>query len=299
MKKVFCLILVLSSILLSFSSCKKELESDDGKAPEIIEVDVSSFSGAASRISNGEITVKISSPDAKSILGESVIVKTDGIDDMEICPGDDISVTIDYVEATSPYTVHAKHVIIIDDMTADKPVIYLYPEKETVCSVKLELDGHLTCTYPEHGENGWQNFTAYPDGTLIFPDGKEYYCLYWEGVSNTAPDLSRGFCVKGSETAEFLENILEEIGLTPREANEFIIYWLPILQENEYNLISFQSETYTDAAKLIINPSPDSLLRVFMAVKPLDSFVEIEPQEFDGFIREGFTVVEWGGGILD
>lgn len=180
---------------------------------------------------------------------------------------------------------------------ADKPVIYLYPEEETTVSVKVNINGELTCTYPKYGEDGWQNFTACPDGTLISPDGNEYYCLYWEGLAGMTPDFSKGFCVKGEDTAEFLAETLEKIGLTPREANEFIIYWLPILEKNEYNLISFQQEAYTDTAELEITPKPDSLLRVFMAAKPLDVPVEIEPQEFEGFERNGFTAVEWGGGI--
>ena len=178
-----------------------------------------------------------------------------------------------------------------------KPVIYLYPEEDTVCSVKVDLDGKLTCTYPDHGTAGWQNFIAKPDGTLIFPDGREYYCLYWEGKGMMDLDLSRGFCVKGSDTAAFLEKILAEIGLTPREANEFIIYWLPLMQNNEYNLISFQHEAYTSAARLEITPTPDSLLRVYMVYQPLDAPVEIEPQTFEPFERKGFTVVEWGGDL--
>ena len=180
--------------------------------------------------------------------------------------------------------------------TEDKPVIYLYPENDTVCSVRLKLDGELTCTYPEHGDDGWQNFLAKPDGTLVFADGKEYYCLYWEGVSNMTSDYSEGFCVKGEETAVFLEEILADIGLTDREANEFIIYWLPILQKNEYNVISFQGENYQNDAELEITPAPDSILRVYMSYYASDKYVEIEPQEFDVFERKGFTVVEWGGG---
>ena len=110
-------------------------------------------------------------------------------------------------------------------------------------------------------------------------------------------DFSKGFCVKGSDTAEFLTQILAEIGLTPREANEFIIYWLPLMQNNEYNLISFQHEAYTSAARLEITPTPDSLLRVYMVYQPLDAPVEIEPQTFEPFERKGFTVVEWGGDL--
>ena len=177
----------------------------------------------------------------------------------------------------------------------DKPVIYLYPEEETVCSVKVDLDGTLTCTYPEHGKDGWKDFTAYPDGTLVFPDGKEYYALYWEGVQAAAWDFSQGYCVRGEDTAAFLEWALAEQGLTAREANEFIVYWLPQMQENRYNVITFQTDAYTDSAPLEITPAPDSLLRVFMVYYPTDTKVEIAPQTFEGFARSGFTVVEWGG----
>ena len=177
----------------------------------------------------------------------------------------------------------------------DKPIIYLYPETPTKCSVKINFNGRLTCTYPAYGENGWQNFTAYPDGTLIFPDGKEYYALYWEGTQDVDWDFSQGFCVKGEDTANFLEWALEKQGLTRREANEFIIYWLPRMQDNPYNVISFQTDVYTDGAALEIEPKPDSLLRVFMAYYPSSTEVDIAPQEFEGFDRQGFTVVEWGG----
>lgn len=180
-----------------------------------------------------------------------------------------------------------------------KPVIYLYPEEETVCSVQLDLNGRFTCTYPAYGEDGWKNFIAYPDGTLIFPDGMEYYALYWEGIQYIDCDFAKGFCIAGEDTAAFLEWALAEQGLTRREANEFIMYWLPILQENPYNVISFQTDAYTDGAVLNIEPSPDSLIRVFMAFYPADSAVEIEPQTFESVTREGFTVVEWGGSQVD
>ena len=174
-----------------------------------------------------------------------------------------------------------------------KPVIYLYPEQETTVSVSLDYAGTLTATYPAY-EDGW-TVTAEPDGTLYDENGDEYSYLLWEGENNTDYDFSKGFCVAGADTADFLRKKLAEIGLTPREYNEFIVYWLPKMQDNPYNLISFQSEAYTDAAKLDIDPTPDSVLRVFMAWKPLSKPQTIEPQTFTPFARDGFTVVEWGG----
>jgi len=175
----------------------------------------------------------------------------------------------------------------------EKPVIYLYPEKETVVTVKLDFNGELTSTYPAY-ENGW-TVTAQPDGTLTDADGREYYCLFWEGESNVDYDLSSGFVVSGGETEAFLEDSLTKLGLTDKEANEFIIYWLPRMEGNPYNLISFQQEQYTGNAELSITPAPDNILRVFMAWKALNTPVEIEPQFLTSFDRTGFTVVEWGG----
>lgn len=179
-----------------------------------------------------------------------------------------------------------------EEVTA-KPVIYLYPEEETAVTVTLDYDGQLTTTYPAY-DGGW-SVTALPDGTLYDAQGKEYSYLFWEGSSDVEYDFSQGFCVPGEETAEFLRCTLEKLGLTAREYNEFIVYWLPQMEGSAYNLIAFQSDDYTDYARLTISPEPESILRVFMAWQPLQEPVEIIPQDLPSFERTGFTVVEWGG----
>ena len=178
-----------------------------------------------------------------------------------------------------------------------KPVLYLYPEKETEVNVRLDYDGELTCTYPACGQEGW-TVTAAPDGTLTDKADQTYNYLYWEGLSHGDYDFSRGFCVPREDTAAFLEDSLEKLGLTRREANEFIVYWLPKMQANEFNLVAFQLDAYTDHAKLTITPKPDSLLRVFMAWRPLEGPVEIPEQDLPAFQRKGFAAVEWGGAEL-
>ncbi len=174
-----------------------------------------------------------------------------------------------------------------------KPVVYLYPEEETEVTVRLDYDGDLTTTYPAYAD-GW-TVTAAPDGTLTGEDGREYYCLFWEGTPSWEYDLSTGFCVRGEDSAAFLEEALSDLGLTDREANEFLIYWLPKLEVNPYNLLSFQTKGYTDHARLTVSPQPDTVLRVFLAFKALEEPVEIKPQTLTAPAREGFTVVEWGG----
>ena len=175
-----------------------------------------------------------------------------------------------------------------------KPVIYLYPEAETEVTVSLDYDGELTCVYPAMEDGVW-TVTAAPDGTLTDAEGQTYNYLYWEGVSDAEYDFSEGFCVPGGDTAAFLEDALADLGLTRREANEFIVYWLPRMEANPYNLIAFQTTAYTDHARLTVDPAPDTVLRVFMAWKPLERSVQLPPQTLDGPERAGFTLVEWGG----
>ena len=180
------------------------------------------------------------------------------------------------------------------NLAPEKPVIYLYPEEEMTVEVQLDFEGTLTSTYPAYN-NGWK-VIAQPDGTLTDPEtGKEYYCLFWEGVAYDDYTITSGFVVAGQDKASFLEETLTQLGLTPREANEFIIYWLPRMEHNAWNLISFDTEMYLENAKLTITPAPDSMLRVFMTWKALDAPVEIAPQTLPTFERVGFTVVEWGG----
>jgi|GEM_PF-2650664 len=181
-----------------------------------------------------------------------------------------------------------------------KPVIYFYPEREMPVHVKLEYEPGFSVTYPEY-ENGW-SVTAQPSGKLFdHRDGREYSYLYWEGNPdpNADFDLTTGFVVAGEDTAIFLQDKLQEMGLTPQEYNEFIVYWYPRMKHNPYNLIHFASkEEYADKATLEISPTPDSLLRVFMVYKPLTESVHVQPQAFSKFSRQGFSVVEWGGSEL-
>ena len=175
-----------------------------------------------------------------------------------------------------------------------KPVIYLYPENETEVYVNLDFDGKITYTYPAIND-GWK-VLAKPDGTLTnLVDGSTHYYLFWEGTAEPEWTYEKGFVVKGFETEKFLRENLAKMGLTPREYNDFITYWVPKMQENKYNLISFSGGEYSEIAKLTVYPEPDSVIRIHMMWKALDEPIEIEPQVLPTYERKGFTLVEWGG----
>ena len=237
---------------------------------------------------------------ARTVIPMPYEIKLNGKLSDEWCVGDQVTATysnVYYDDENQRVEVDFTSVEASDwqpePNVAYKPVVYLYPETETEVSVSLKLNGRLTCTYPAYG-NGW-TVIASPDGTLTDAKGHTYNYLYWEGETDSQYDFSEGFCVKGEDTAVFLENSLARLGLTRREANEFIVYWLPQMQENPYNIISFQTDIYTDAAKLLVDPAPDTLIRIFMAWHAADEYVEMEAQELSAPERTGFTVVEWGG----
>lgn len=215
---------------------------------------------------------------------------------VDVIPGEETESADDYVDECVENWHFAKKITVTeveDDYFAvsAKPVIYLYPEQKMNVSVTLDYDGTLTCTYPEY-HNGW-NVTACPDGTLTDRKGQSYNYLYWEGLTKMSYDFSEGFCVSGSETAEFLDKALSELGLTRKEANEFIVFWLPLMKENPYNIISFQTDKYTDHARLTITPEPDTVIRVFMAYQPSKKKIAMKPQLLTSPERTGFTAVEW------
>ena len=227
-------------------------------------------------------------------------IKLNGILSEEWCVGDQVTAdysNIYYDDKNNRVEVDFTSVEASDwrpdPNAAYKPVIYLYPEQKTEVSVNLDVNGRLTCTYPAY-KKGWE-VTATPDGTLTDVNGQTYNYLYWEGEIYAQYNLSKGFCIKGEDTAEFLEDALEKLGLTRREANEFIVYWLPMMEQNPYNIISFQTDSYTDNAKLMVNPAPDTLIRVFMAWQSANQYTELDKQELTAPERTGFTVVEWGG----
>jgi hypothetical protein len=179
-----------------------------------------------------------------------------------------------------------------------KPVIYLYPPVQQEVIVKLDLDGKLQTTYPAYDSTigGW-DVVAQPDGTLTnVADGLEYSYLFWDGTSpHFHADFTSGFVVAGQDTAAFLQKTLAAMGLTPKEYNEFIVYWLPRMQQNPFNLIHFAGDEYTSVAKLSTTPPADAMLRVFMVFTRLAQPITVPAQPIAAFTRHGFTVVEWGG----
>ena len=175
-----------------------------------------------------------------------------------------------------------------------KPILYLYPKKTTKVTVSFEHPEYLETTYPKF-INNWE-VTAHSNGDLYDSRNNYYYGLYWDERKVHEVDFSTGYYVEKDDAIDFLEQKLSYIGLSPKEKNEFIMYWLPILEKNGKSLVYFElTEERESYNKINITPKPDSLLRLVIHIKKVDRKVDIPKQSLTKFQRKGFVAVEWGG----
>jgi hypothetical protein len=176
-----------------------------------------------------------------------------------------------------------------------KPVIYLYPESTTKVRVALPKSINVTVSEPTYPKNGW-NVTAKPDGTLT-TSGKTYGSLYWEGtgVSYAAPKT--GSIIQDGNVDAFLSWVLPVYGLNQKEAQEFRDFWVPKMTGvAPYYRISFLTDAWSKAAPLSVSPLPMTSIRLFMDWSPLSAPISLATSTLPTTpVRNGFTLVEWGG----
>lgn len=183
--------------------------------------------------------------------------------------------------------------------TAEKPVIYVYNstgKKDVAIGIEKPHGDYLDLTYPKAIKNYWK-VTADETGKLLIGN-KKYNYLYWEDSAPFPFNIDKGFCIRGEDTAQFLENALTELGLNEYERNDFITYWLPQMANNKYNLISFNPPEYEEYYKLNSKPKADNTIRVFMMFIKTNEYENVQPQNLSAFNncdRNGLTIVEWGG----
>ncbi|MBO5121325.1 MAG: hypothetical protein J6C28_06550 [Bacilli bacterium] len=239
--------------------------------------------------SNGEVVYDYGNLEKIGNFNFSIYYQDQAI--FQFYEGDSINNCVEVVYNTKTKEGNTKSVICGG---LAKPILYLYPKEKTKVSVTFEHPEYLKTTYPKFNIS-WE-VVADVDGTLTDKNNKNYYALYWDEKKVHSVDFSEGYYVHKDNAIKFLENKLDYIGFTEREANEFIMYWLPILEDNVHSLVYFEltdeRESYN---KINISPNVDSLLRVVIHIKKVDKKVDIKKQSLVKFKRKGFVAVEWGG----
>ncbi|MCR5032767.1 MAG: hypothetical protein K6A92_07890, partial [Lachnospiraceae bacterium] len=107
-----------------------------------------------------------------------------------------------------------------------------------------------------------------------------------------------GFYLPAESRDQAMLSVLSAYGLTPSEALEFVEYWDEYLEKDvDYHMYPQLNAICDEAMPITITPAPDSILRIWMLFEE-DLGEEASPvkePDVQPFIRDGFTVVEWGG----
>jgi len=266
--------------------------------------------GSGSTTDVRSINAKIDSLGASMMhIDQSVLTLSTRIDQLIIGSRNTISVSPTPTLTTQIPSINplpTTQVILdpIDFPVAAKPVIYLYPTTSQSVTVRLITNNNIYVTYPKavlrNNSYEWVTF-AKPSGEIVY-GGESFNYLFWESETYEDAfsfDADKAHLVKKEDAETFLTKTLADIGLQKKERDEMIVYWLPYLKKNSYNLVYFAGKEYSDLFTLQITPKPESLLRVFMVVKPARNYMVTHPKPLTAFQRKDFTVVEWGGSYIE
>lgn len=193
---------------------------------------------------------------------------------------------------------HTGGTILPNNTEAKKPNIYLYPETETEITVTFEKPEYLTASIPDY--TGAWTVTAAPDGTLTGEDGNSYGYLFYEAlVKKKAFRTEEGFLVLADKREETFRRILSAYGFNEQEINDFIEYWTDYLKEGvDYLMYPMLTDGVDAAMPVSFSVKPDSIYRIWFGFAIYDGG-EIKAPPVTPIMREGFTVIEWGGAVLD
>jgi hypothetical protein len=174
---------------------------------------------------------------------------------------------------------------------AGAPYIYLYPEEAQEVSVTLiPTEGAwLMESDPPYG-NGWTVWVE-SDGRL----DDTYEFLFYSARVFWDFQMDLGWAVESDKILPWFKNTLPTMGLNSSETADFLKYWSVHLPYAPCYLIYPQFDESVDRqVALLIDPEPESVLRLWLAIDRSDSCKEITAPEPTEFNRVGFTVVEWG-----
>jgi hypothetical protein len=181
----------------------------------------------------------------------------------------------------------------------EKPVIYLYSEKEEPFSLKIKCDAALKFTYPAYN-NEWKGKSS-EDGTIQM-NGSNYPYLFWDAALSAEklkPNWLHADQFEGSNTVTYLENRLTNLGFNDKEKADFMTYWGPRMQQMKVvQIIWMQDEQLDPIASLEIVPSFRQN-RIYILLRETSAFME-QPTELKvpplkPLHRSGNYLVEWGG----
>lgn len=188
------------------------------------------------------------------------------------------------------------------DVNAYKPNIYFYSEQDKDISVSFDNPELLTNSIP-HYENSW-NFTL--QNNIIVCDDGQYSYLFYESVTDPVQfNYESAFVISRENRAETFRNILTEYNFTKQEIDDFIDFWVDKLDSDKIYLMFAQNTEMVDQAMPVnVNPVPESINRIWFAFTTVQMADILNPDfnldpVIEPIVRNGYTMVEWGGFIVE
>ncbi|MBU8934400.1 MAG: hypothetical protein KOO62_10385 [candidate division Zixibacteria bacterium] len=177
----------------------------------------------------------------------------------------------------------------IEPQQAMAPNLYLYPETEAQVAVTLSFPngGHVTESEPPYNM-GW-NVEVSPDG--IIDDTYDY--LFYEALLPCDFNTDAGWMLTTDRLELEFRTLLTNLGFVGREIDDFVTYWVPLLDDAPY--YGVYPQDVNSLIDLAILPQPTSIMRQLLLIRPFNRPIAIQAPPDDGpFVREGFTAAEWG-----
>jgi len=200
-----------------------------------------------------------------------------------------------------------------------KPVILVYDDK---CEDENELNisigfnkeiATISTTYPkpiyENNVYNWKGI--YKKGNnecIISIDNKEYYSLFWECDINNKEYFDKPndkwIIINKDNKLNEIDEILVKCGLNNKERNDFIVYWIKVMNRYDNMAIRIEDSRYEKAIPLKVEGF-DQIHRVFVIMKNITETEKelmiknnqiISKDSFESIKRpEGKYIIEWGG----
>ncbi|MCR4927839.1 MAG: hypothetical protein K5927_07640 [Lachnospiraceae bacterium] len=180
---------------------------------------------------------------------------------------------------------------------AEKPNIYIYSDDEENVTVTFSYPDMLTDTIPLYQES-WKVLTC-KDGKLLSGDDMYGYLYYESETDEKLFEYEEGWIIEADERKAMFESILAEYGFNEKEINDFTDYWVERLPEDiDYVMYPQEGIRVDTAMPIQVDPIPDSMTRIWFVFRPFEGQGVCEPSVVK-IVREGLTVVEWGGVVLN
>lgn len=172
-----------------------------------------------------------------------------------------------------------------------KPNIYIYPTERIHLDIQLIFPngGKIIESTPNY-ENGWE-IEVLPSGFI----NNQYDYLFYEAQIPELMQREYGWKINGIDLSSFFMNNLKSLLFAKEEIDDFIEYWIPLLDTTKTYVIYPQfNEELKKIIQLKFSIVPDNLIRVFYLIEESNENINIKTPQIPSFKREGFTVLEWG-----